>query len=37
MAYAAEHGHVATLKAQLSTLQKKVARLDMIRENVRRR
>lgn len=35
MAYAAEHGHVQTLKAQTDALKKMIARLDMIDEMVK--
>lgn len=34
MVYAAEQGHVETLKAEFDTLKKHMARLDMIREYI---
>jgi hypothetical protein len=34
MAYTAEHGHVATLKAQFDALKKQMAKLEIVREYV---
>jgi hypothetical protein len=34
MAYTAEHGHVATLKAQFDALKKQMVKLEIVREYV---